>query len=75
MKAAKLRYFRQNYTTMKTYRWTTWYSNRLLQGWLKVYSVTRAHDAIYVEWLHPFETWVTEISICFHSGWHYRCSV
>jgi len=25
-------YFRQNYITMKTYRWTTWNSNRLLQG-------------------------------------------
>jgi len=27
----KLHYFRQNYTTMKTYRLTTWNSNRLLQ--------------------------------------------
>ena len=29
---SELQYFRQNYTTMKTYRWTTWNSNRLLQG-------------------------------------------
>jgi len=28
----ELRYFRKNYNTMKTYRWTTWNSNRLLQG-------------------------------------------
>jgi len=29
---SKLHYFRQNNTTMITYRWTTWTSNRLLQG-------------------------------------------
>ena len=29
---SKLHYFRQNYTTIKTYRWTTWNSNRHLQG-------------------------------------------
>jgi len=28
----KFHYFRQKYTTIKTYRWTTWNSNRLLQG-------------------------------------------
>jgi len=27
-----LHYFKRNYTTMKTYQWTTWYSKRLLQG-------------------------------------------
>jgi len=25
--------------------------------------------------MQPFEVCVTEVSICFHSGWHYRCSV
>jgi len=29
---SKLHYFRQNYTTMETYRWTTWNTNKLLQG-------------------------------------------
>jgi len=29
---SKLHYFRQNYTIMKTYRWATSNSNRLLQG-------------------------------------------
>ena len=29
---SKLHYLRQNYTTTKTYGWTTWNSNRLLQG-------------------------------------------
>jgi len=32
---SKLHYFRQNYTTKKTYRWTTWKSNRLFQGWAR----------------------------------------
>ena len=29
---SKLPCFRQNYITIKTYRWTTWNANRLLQG-------------------------------------------
>ena len=29
---ANFHYFRQNYSTMKTYRWATWNSNKLLQG-------------------------------------------
>jgi len=29
---SKLHYLRQNYTTMKTYRWNTWNSIRLLRG-------------------------------------------
>jgi len=65
----------QNYTTMKSYLWTTLNSNRLLQGRLQVNSVTRPHHAIYAYWLQPFAVCVTEISIYFHSGWHYRCSV
>jgi len=71
----KLHYLRQNYTTMKTYLWTTWKTNRLLLGWFQVNSVTRAQHAIYPDWLQPFELCVTEISIYFHSGWHYGCSV
>ena len=67
---SKLHYFRQNYTTMKTYRWTTWNSNRLLQGRLHVNSVTRAHHTIYSDWIKPFDACVIEIAICFHSGWH-----
>ena len=47
---SKLHYSRQNYTTMKTYLRTTWNSNRLLQGWRQVNSVTRAHHAIYANW-------------------------
>jgi len=70
---SKLHYVRHNYTTMKTYLWATWNSNRLLQEWLQVNSVTRAHHALYASWLQPFEVCVTEISICFHSRWHYRC--
>jgi len=72
---SKLHYFKQNYTTMKTYLWTTWSSIRLLLGWLQVNSVTRAHHAVYANWLQPFERCVTGISIYFHSGRHYRCSV
>jgi len=72
---SKLHYFRQNYTTMETYLWTTWNSNRLVLGWLQVNSFTRAHHAIYPDWLQPFELCVTEISIYIHSGWHDRCSV
>jgi len=30
---------------------------------------------IYSDWIKPFDACVTEISICFHSGWHYFCSV
>ena len=26
-------------------------------------------------WMQPFETCITEISICSHSGWNYLCSV
>jgi len=44
---SKLHYFRQNYTTVKTYLWTTWNWNGLLVGWLQVNSVTRAHHVIY----------------------------
>jgi len=29
----------------------------------------------YPDWPKPFHTCVTEISICSHFGWHYRCSV
>ena len=38
-------------------------------------SNTRAHHATYAKWVQPFEVCVTGISIWFHSGWHYRCSV
>ena len=38
-------------------------------------SVTRAHQTISSDRIKPFDACVTEISICFHSGWHYRCSV
>jgi len=37
----KITLFQTNYTTMKTYLWTTWSSNRLLLGWLQVNSVSR----------------------------------
>ena len=45
------------------------------QGRFQVSSDTRAHHATFAEWVQPFEVCVTEISICFHSGWHYRWSV
>ena len=32
IRRSKLHYFRQNYTTVKKYRWTTWNWNGLLQG-------------------------------------------
>ena len=70
---SKLHYFRQKYTTMKTCRWTTWNSNRLLQGRFQVSSVARAHRTIYSDWMQSFEACITEI--CSHSGWHYRFPV
>ena len=45
------------------------------QGRFQVSSDIRAHHATYAEWLQLFEACVIEISICFHFGWHYRCSV
>jgi len=50
-------------------------SHAYTKGTFQVSSDTRAHHATYAEWVQPFEVCVTEISICFHSGWHYRCSV
>jgi len=47
---SKLHYFRQNYTTVETYLWTTWNSNRLLQGRLQVNSIFRALHAFYTDW-------------------------
>ena len=44
-------------------------------GGTQVNSVTRAHRTIYSDWIKPFDACVTGISICFHSGWHYCCSV
>ena len=65
-----------NYTTMKTYRWTTWNSNRLLQrrpnSSASLWLIMRF---ILTNWIKPFDAWVTEISIWFHSGWHYHCPV
>jgi len=29
----------------------------------------------YSDGIKPIEAWVIEISICFLSGWHYRCTV
>ena len=46
------------------------------QGPFQISSVNWAHHATFSEkMMQPFETYVTEISICFYSGWHYRCSV
>jgi len=42
---------------------------------IQVISVTWAHHTIYSNWIKPFDACVTAISICFHSGWHYRCPV
>jgi len=50
-------------------------SHAYTQGRFQVSSDTGVHHATYAEWVQPFEVCVTEISICFHSGWHYRCSV
>ena len=50
-------------------------SHAYTQWRFQVSSDTRAHHTTYAEWMQPFEICVTEISICFHSGWHYRCSV
>jgi len=70
---SKLHYFRQNYTTMKTYRWTTWNSSRLLQGRPRsLASLGLIIRFILTGWIRPFDACVTEISICFHSVWHYR---
>ena len=46
----KLHYFRQNYLTMQTYRWTTWNSNRLLQGQPR--SSASQSVSIYSDWLN-----------------------
>jgi len=73
---SKLHYFRQNYTTMKTYWWTTWNPNRLLQGWPRSSaSLGLIIRFIPTDWIKPFDACVTEISIYFHFGWHYRCPV
>jgi len=72
---SNLHYFRQIYTTMKTYQWTTWNSNRLLQGWPKSTASLGLIHTIYSDWIKPFDACVTEISIYFHYGWNYRCSV
>ena len=45
---------------MKTNRWTTWNSNRLLQGGLQVNNVNQAHRTIYTDWLQQFDACVTE---------------
>ena len=74
IQSAKMHYFRQNYATMTTYRWTTWNSNRLLQGRPRSSaSLGRIIRFILTDWIKPFDACVTEISICFHSGWDYRC--
>ena len=44
--------------------------NTYTQGRFEVSSVTRAYHATFTQWMQPFEACVTEISICFHSGWH-----
>ena len=50
---SKFHYFRQNYTTVTTYRWTTSNSNRLLHGRTRqVICVTRANHTIHFEWLN-----------------------
>jgi len=41
----------------------------------QVTSVNRANHTISSDWIKPFDVCVTEFSICFNSGWHYRCSV
>jgi len=33
-------------------------------------SVTQAHHTIFSDWIKLFDAYVTEFSICFHSGWH-----
>jgi len=72
----KLHYFRQNHTTMKAYRRTTWNSNSLLQGRPRSSaSLGRIIRFILTDRIKPFDACVTEISICFHSSWHYRCPV
>jgi len=76
IRRSELHHFRQNYATMKTYRWTTWNSNRMLQGRPRsLASLGLIKRFILTEWIKPFDTCVTEISICFHSGRHYRCPV
>jgi len=67
---SKLHYFRENYTTMKTYRWTTWQSNKLLlQGRPRSSaSLGLIIRFILIDWIKPFDACITEISTCFHSG-------
>ena len=63
---SKLHYLRQNYTAKKTYRWTTWNSNRLLQG-------RRTSSAllgliirfILTDWIKPLDACVTEFPFAF----------
>ena len=62
---SKLHYFRKNCTSMKTYRWTTWNSNRLLQGRFQDNNVTRAHHTIYTDLIKPFDACITEIPFAF----------
>jgi len=49
-----------------------------VQRRLQVKRVTRAQHAIYTKAtgrMQPFEACIIEISICFYSGYHYRCYV
>jgi len=46
-----------------------------IQGRLQVKRITQAHYVIYTDWIPPFKTCLTEISICSYFGWPYHCSV
>jgi len=37
--------------------------------------IPQAHHTNYTDGIKPFEACVAEISVCFHSDWHYCCSV
>jgi len=73
---SKLHYFRQNYTTIKRIGEPP----EIQIDWYRCDSMSSASLALIIrfiltDWIKPFDACVTEIFICFHSGWYYPCPV
>jgi len=79
MWTSKLHYFRQNYTTTKTYRWTNWNWNRLLQGRPRSSaSFGLIIRFILTDWIKPFQRlshWNFHILLSFWLALSLSCDV
>ena len=63
---SKVHYFRQNNTTMKKYRWTTWNSNWLLQGRPRSSaSLGLIIRFILTDWIKPFKSTLASLKLPF----------